>query len=142
MSVEFVGLEGILDKLDNLANPQKMEQAMKKACALVQGSAMKKAKKGKTGDLARSIATKVENDGINIVGTVYSPLIYAPYREYGTGLFAEDGNGRKDVPWHYQDDEGEWHTTSGMKPAPFLRPALNENKDNVTRILKGALRDD
>lgn len=58
--------------------------------------------------------------------------------EYGTGLFAEEG-GRKDVPWHYQDDEGEWHSTSGMKPHPYMRPALNENINNIKAILKEGL---
>jgi hypothetical protein len=55
--------------------------------------------------------------------------------EFGTGLFAEEG-GRQDVPWCYQDDEGEWHSTSGMKPNPFMRPALNENREEIKRILQ------
>ena len=54
--------------------------------------------------------------------------------EYGTGLFAEDG-GRTDVPWHYQDEKGEWHSTSGMKPQPFMRPALNENREKIKQII-------
>ena len=75
-----------------------------------------------------------------MVGTVFTPLEYAPYVEYGTGLFAEKG-GRKDVPWHYQDDKGEWHSTSGQKPQPFMRPALNENREEIMRIIKEALHD-
>ena len=54
--------------------------------------------------------------------------------EYGTGLFAESG-GRMDVPWNYQDDEGKWHSTSGQKPQPFMRPALEENKAAIKQIL-------
>ena len=54
--------------------------------------------------------------------------------EYGTGLFAESG-GRMDVPWNYQDDEGEWHSTSGQKPQPYMRPALEENKAAIKQIL-------
>ena len=141
MSVELVGLDGILDKLDSLVDTQKLEQAMKKACALVESEAKKKAPKG-NGELRRSITSRTENTGSNVIGVVYTPLEYAPYVEFGTGLFAEDGNGRKDVPWHYQDDKGEWHSTSGMKPQPYLRPALNENAENIKRILKGALNND
>ena len=59
--------------------------------------------------------------------------------EYGTGLFAENGNGRKDVPWNYQDDKGEWHSTRGQKPQPFMRPALNENRTEIIRIIKEGL---
>jgi HK97 gp10 family phage protein len=99
-----------------------------------------KAPKG-TGELRRSITSKVDEEGGDLVGIVYTPLEYAPYVEYGTGLFAEEG-GRKDVPWHYQDDEGEWHTTSGQHPQPFMRPALNENREQIIRILKEGMNND
>jgi HK97 gp10 family phage protein len=77
-----------------------------------------------------------------MVGYVFTPLEYAPYVEYGTGKFAVNGDGRKDVPWHYQDDKGEWHTTSGQKPQPFMGPALNENREEILRIIKEALHND
>jgi HK97 gp10 family phage protein len=111
---------------------------MKKACALVEREAKKKAPKD-TGALRRSITSKTETTNNGLIGVVFTPLEYAPYIEYGTGLFAENG-GRKDVPWNYQDDEGNWHSTSGQKPQPFLRPALNENKEQIKRILKGGLK--
>ena len=84
-----------------------------------------------TGALRRSITSKVEGTE----GIVYTPLEYAPYIEYGTGLFAENG-GRADVPWNYKDDKGEWHSTSGIKPQPFMRPALNQNRENIIRLIK------
>lgn len=133
--IEFEGLEDVLDSLDELVEEQALRAALGKACAIVERSAKQKAPKG-TGELRRSITSKVDKDGANLVGVVYTPLEYAPYVEYGTGLFAEDGNGRKDVPWHYQDDEGEWHSTSGMEPRPYMRPALDENVDEIKRILK------
>lgn len=106
----------------------------KKALAKVERSAKQKAPKD-TGALRRSITSKVEREGDDFVGYVFTPLEYAPYVEYGTGLFAESG-GRKDVPWNYQDDKGEWHSTSGQKPQPFMRPALQENREEILRILK------
>lgn len=133
MSVEIKGLEALLDNLDKITDPQKVNTALGKACALVERSAKQKAPKG-NGELRRSITSKVENG----VGIVFTPLEYAPYVEYGTGLFAEEG-GRQDVPWHYKDDEGNWHTTSGMKPQPYMRPALNENRENILRIIKEGL---
>lgn len=134
MSIELEGLEQILAKLDSLSDPAQLAPAMKKACLIVERSAKQKAPKG-NGELGRSITSKVET-GINeVTGLVYTPLEYAPYVEYGTGLFAEDGNGRKDVPWHYQDDEGEWHSTSGQHPRPFMRPALYENREQIIRLL-------
>ena len=137
MSVKFEGLDAVLARLDSLADTANFETAMGKACALVERSAKQKAPKG-TGELRRSITSKVENTADGIQGVVFTPLEYAPYVEYGTGLFAEEG-GRLDVPWNYQDDEGNWHSTSGQKPQPFMRPALNENREEIKRIFKGGM---
>lgn len=139
MSIELRGLEGILDRLDSISSPETYRAAMGKACALVERAAKQKAPKG-NGELRRSITSKIDVDGDDMVGVVFTPLEYAPYVEYGTGLFAEKG-GRQDVPWCYQDDKGEWHTTSGMHPQPYMRPALDENREQITRIFKEGLND-
>ena len=55
--------------------------------------------------------------------TVGSALLYALYVELGTGIFAEKGDGRK-TPWGWKDQNGKYHFTRGMKPQPFLRPAI------------------
>jgi HK97 gp10 family phage protein len=141
MSVKIEGLDNVLDAISDMADTQELKLALGKACALVEGEAKKKAPKG-NGELRRSIESRVEENGGELVGVVSTPLEYAPYVEFGTGLFAEDGNGRKDVPWCYQDDKGEWHSTRGQKPQPYLRPALHENKENILRILKGGLKGD
>lgn len=133
MSVEMRGLDNVLDSFDKLTDTSGLIQTMGKACALVERSAKQKAPKD-TGALRRSITSKVTGKGSDIVGTVSTPLEYAPYVEYGTGLFAEEG-GRQDS-WTYIDDKGEGHTTSGQKPQPFMRPALDENRENIKRILK------
>ena len=134
MSIQMNGLDSMLDTLEELSDVSQYESNLKKACALVEKTAKQKAPKG-NGELRRSITSKIEKDGKDIHGVVFTPLEYAPYVEFGTGLFAEEG-GRKDVPWNYQDDEGEWHSTSGQKPQPFLRPALEENREKILRILK------
>ena len=131
--IRLEGLEEVLGALDDLADTSNLDAALGKACALVERSAKQKAPKDK-GDLRRSITSKVEGTE----GVVYTPLEYAPYVEYGTGLFAESG-GRQDVPWNYQDDEGNWHSTSGQKPQPYMRPALNENREEILRIIKEGL---
>lgn len=138
--IRIEGIEEVIAKLDDVVDIQQVKKSMGKACALVERSAKQKAPKG-TGELRRSITSKVENEAGGVVGVVFTPLEYAPYVEYGTGLFAENG-GRTDVPWHYQDDEGEWHTTSGQHPQPFMRPALNENRTEIVRILKEGITND
>ena len=131
--IKFEGLDEVLYKLDKISSNANIEEALGTCCALVEKSAKQKAPKD-TGALRRSITSKVEGNQ----GIIFTPLEYAPYVEYGTGLFAESG-GRKDVPWNYQDDEGKWHSTSGQKPQPFMRPALEENKTLIKQILKEEL---
>lgn len=131
MNIEFDGIEELLVRLDNMSDITKVQDSLSKATLLVEKEAKQNAPKD-TGALRRSITSKVEG----LEGTVFTPLEYAPYIEYGTGLFAEAGNGRKKVPWNYKDDEGNWHSTSGMKPQPFMRPALDNNREKIKKILK------
>lgn len=138
MSVKVEGIEELTVQLDGMGNYWKMRDSLLKAGAIVERSAKQKAPKD-NGQLAQSIQYSV--DGSATTCTVFTPLEYAPYVEYGTGLYAEE-NGRKDVPWHYQDEKGDWHTTSGQLPQPFLRPALTENENKITELLQGALFDD
>ena len=130
MNVEFEGAEKLIARLDKMSDEAALKKSLETAALLVERSAREKAPKD-TGALRRSIRSKVEG----LEGIVYTPLEYAPYIEYGTGLFAE-GNGRKDVPWNYQDDKGNWHSTSGLKPQPFMRPSLDENRQKILEILK------
>ena len=120
----------LLKRIDRMCSETNISAAIGKACALVEGEAKKKAPKD-TGALRRSISSTVKG----LEGIVFTPLEYAPYVEYGTGLFAEKG-GRKNVPWYYKDEEGKWHITSGQHPHPYMRPALNENREEILRLIK------
>ena len=133
--IEFEGIEEVLDSIDSLADLEGLQSALGKACAVVEASAKQKAPKD-TGALARSITSKIEDTE----GIIFTPLEYAPYVEYGTGLFAEEGG--RNTPWVYKDDKGEWHRTSGQKPHPFMRPALEENREKIINILKEGIGND
>jgi HK97 gp10 family phage protein len=162
-TVTVNGIEEISQKLKQIGDGASFMQAMGKACALVERAAKEKAPKGNSGNLRNSITSKIERENGNIVGTVYTPLEYAPYVEFGTGLFAEGGKGRKEVPWVYvegssnsgnsskkvyteqearatveflQDKGLDAKLTYGEYPNPFMRPALIENKQNIIKILK------
>ena len=84
---EIQGLEEILQRIDNIADTDKIKAVMGRCCALVERTAKQTAPKD-TGALRNSIQSEVKNDGFNVLGVIYSPLEYAPYVEYGTGLFA------------------------------------------------------
>ena len=133
--IKFEGLEEVLNSIDSLADLEELQSALGKACAVVEASAKQKAPKD-TGALARSITSKIEDTE----GIIFTPLEYAPYVEYGTGLFAEEGG--RSTPWIYKDDKGEWHKTSGQKPHPFMRPALEENREKIINILKEGIGND
>lgn len=135
MAVKVDGIEELVVDLEGMANASTMHRALKKVGAVVERTAKQKAPKD-SGALRRSITSEVEGTTC----TVFTPLEYAPYVEYGTGLFAEQG-GRKDVPWTYRDDEGNFYKTRGQHPQPFMRPALDENREQITKILGEALDD-
>lgn len=131
--IRLEGLDEVLASLDDLADTSNIENTLTKACLLVEATAKQKAPKG-TGELRRSITSKVNGT----TGMVYTPLEYAPYVEYGTGLYAEFG-GRQDVPWTYRDEKGNWQVTSGMHPSPYFRPALYENREKILKIIKDGI---
>ena len=117
-----------------------IQTGLQLACIEVQAKAMEKCPKD-TDALRQSITYKVEMHDSKGTGTVGSELDYAPYVHEGTGIHSRTGKGRtKDLPWSYQDERGEWHTTSGMKPTPFLEEARNESKERVLQILFDAMK--
>lgn len=162
MSIELEGFDEVLESLNTLFDYEKLDAALGRACAIVEADAKKKAPKG-NGDLRRSITSKVNG----AEGIIYTPLFYAPYVEYGTGLFAEKG-GRTDVPWVYVEGSSKGaksnksyteeearatveylrskgldaHMSYGREPTPYMRPALYENREKIIRILKEGLTSD
>lgn len=130
---EIINLDKLRLKLDSFTQSD-IEKALNKACLAVENEAKKQCPVD-TGDLRNSITHEVE-DNVGYVGTNKE---YAPYVEFGTGIFSSEGNGR-DTPWSYQDDEGNWHTTVGQKPQPFLKTALDKQKKNVIKIFKETLQ--
>jgi HK97 gp10 family phage protein len=110
----------ILDKLEVAG--QYVEDSAKLLCPV-----------GETEMLRGSIHHVVNNSELSVrIGTNTE---YAPYLEFGTGEFAESGDGRKGG-WYYVDDKGVGHFTFGNKPQPFLRPALYGNKKKITEIME------
>ena len=99
MKISIENVDAVINEIAKMAEGPAMERALGQACAIVERSAKEKAPRD-TGALRRSITSEVTREDGALVGNVFTPLEYAPYVEYGTGLFAESG-GRKDVPWCY-----------------------------------------
>ena len=135
------GMKKFNQRLYKLANGESVAKAMGKCVALVERESKENCPV-QTGELRRSITSRVTQEPTLVQGVVFTNKEYAIYTHQGTGLFAENGDGRKDVPWHYQDADGNWHSTSGQKPNPFLERALDENKDKCLDYIKESVKGD
>lgn len=140
MAVQISGLDDIKEQFDSYLSDEQITKNLKEACAIVEKAAKENAPKG-TGELRRSITSRIEtNEEGNLQGVVYTPLEYAPYVEFGTGLFAVE-EGRQDVPWVYFDEKHQkFVTTYGQNPHPYLIPALQDNRDKILNKLREGLR--
>lgn len=126
MGVSVDGSEVII-QLDTIASnvlPEAIRKALEQSCLIVEGDAKTRCPVD-SGQLRQSINYKVEDR----TGQVSTNVEYAPYVEIGTGIYSSGG---RQTPWVYQDAKGRWHRTSGGKPHPFMKPALEQN---VSKIL-------
>ncbi len=88
------------------------------------------------GRLRNSIAHAVQGNSVYIGTNVE----YAPYVELGTGIYASNGNGRKE-PWVYYDEKtGKFRLTHGSPPHHMLRKAATEHTDEYKRIITAAFK--
>ena len=128
MRVEVLGVDRLAKKL----KPADLKEALNESCLLVENTAKENCPVA-SGQLRNSITSNVSGE----TGEVGTNVEYAPYVEYGTGVF---NHGRM-TPWRYQDASGEWHTTTGQKPQPFLVPALDSNRDKILNIFKEKVKE-
>ena len=91
----------------------------------------------RTGNLRNSIDHYVENGKTVVVGSTSE---YAPHVELGTGIYAGKESKAKKIPWSYQDAEGNWHSTSGMAPRPYIRPGFENHRDEYKEVFKEEIK--
>jgi hypothetical protein len=122
---------------------QKFADRMELACEYLEGDMKARAtghmgeelKAFDLGNYANSFYHKVRIDGSVIEGIVYNTAEYSPHIEFGTGEYAEDGEGRKGG-WVYPDPKtGELKFTLGMKPRPVMRSSFIEGQESLKTIL-------
>lgn len=120
-----------------------------------------------TGNLRNNISNTVVDDTV-YVGT---NVEYAPYVEFGTGKYAESGNGRPGWWVYVSDPEGgkkraasperkiyteaearqivailrskglDAHMTQGMKPHHMLRDSVSQHIEEYRRIIQRAMQE-
>jgi len=122
------------------ALPQDIRYGLERAGMVIEGPAKDKCPVD-TGRLRGSITVEVaEESPTRMSVAVGTNVDYAADIEYGTGIHAENGQGRK-TPWTYKGADGHFRRTSGNVPQPFLRPAWDEAKDDAAEELVGAVQD-
>lgn len=160
---EVIGDFEALEQLD-------MTLTLNQAGVLVQDTAKQLAPVGKVqgGTLRDSITHYLPDEKTVVVGT---NLSYAPYVEYGTGRFAKNGNGRPGYWVYVKGSDGTFRQkerkeytleqakwikarlidegipanrifiTNGQKPQPFLEPALEQNRDKISKLFTQVIKD-
>lgn len=113
-------------------------RAVEAAALLVQNAAKQRVPK-RTRTLSRSITTEVTRQGDAVEARIGPSVAYGRFVEYGTGIHAEGGNGRQ-TPWVFKGAGGKFYTTSGAKPRPYMRPALDENREKAIREIARVFR--
>lgn len=74
---------------------------------------------------------------ISVVPKGYGDIPY--FNEHGTGIYADNGNGRKDG-WVYPLGNGEFRFTRGLPPKYFVRDTREYYEDKASRFIEDNIR--
>ena len=75
----------------------------------------------------------VDTDKMEVqIGSRYQNALW---EEFGTGIYALNGDGRK-TKWVYRTEDGKYHTTVGKKPRRALYRAYESKKNTIIREAK------
>lgn len=97
-----------------------------------------KAGRNKSGQTKGSYQSHVDDDTVTIGSNVENAI----WEEFGTGIHAINGDGRKDVPWKYQDKKtGQWYSTSGKTGHRPFFTAFESVKSKIQKIVEDKFKD-
>ena len=132
INIEIDGLDNILDNLENISS--KLDGAVQNGVAkggiCIQAQCKAECPVD-TGELRNSIVEETTGGGGKYTSEIGPTVDYGIYVEMGTGIYA----GGRQTPWRYQDSKGQWHTTRGQRPQPYMEPGFEAGKDEAVEIL-------
>jgi HK97 gp10 family phage protein len=131
------GFDAALKKITiDVPTLQKFEQ--KGASVLIDG--MKQRAAVDTGEMRDSIKSHITEASLEKIEDEVGPEVkYAVYQEYGTGIYAENSNGRQ-TPWVYRRKDGSFVTTRGNRPHPFVRPTAINDKEKTLHAIEAEFK--
>ena len=139
--VDVKGLPELNARLSRIANGSK--EAMQNGAMTTMLRVVREAKQlcaVRTGNLRSSIIAGKLEDGAYASaggGNGLKDVRYAVYVEYGTGIYAANGNGRQ-TPWTYFDGKS-FHRTRGSRPHPYFVPAVEASLPFAEQDMKVAV---
>lgn len=133
--------EGFISRRQELERRTRtLEQiAMLAAANYVKGMAQTYSR-SRSGDTKRSITAQTKMLGYQVVGVVGSNQDNAIYEEFGTGIYAEKGKGRKDKWTYFDKKTGKFYRTKGKQGTRALRNAGEMHKSDIQRIIQQTMR--
>jgi HK97 gp10 family phage protein len=72
---------------------------------------------------------------VDVIATSPDEPMLPIYIEFGTGIYAKGGRGRK-TPWVYSPAAGVFFTTQGMHAQPFMGPAYEVGRRVAIEMAK------
>jgi HK97 gp10 family phage protein len=153
IAIEVQGLEELQKENERMIEDlhgRPMLEGMRDATLIVQRDAVKNAPVD-TGRLRASITSDVRLEGRrDVVGVVGSNVVYAPYMEFGTGVFA--GGGRHFPPpsalgvWARRHGFANGYVVAraiwmagGLRPRKYLERAFDDNYEKIVGLVGGAV---
>lgn len=153
LEVEVKGLDALHRKMEQTAEDLRGRpfiNAMRQATLVVTRDA-RILSPVDTGRLRASITPEVRQEGKSTQGVIGSKVVYAPFMEMGTGVFA--GNAPHYPPAAALETWASRHGFSsgavvaraiyhagGLRPRRFLQRAFEQNQDRIIAILEDAVR--
>lgn len=140
MGIEIDGLGDIIERLNEKAEEfdSAIRRGVQKGGKEIQAECKAECPV-KTSELRDSIIEQTSGSGGRYTSEIGPTADYGIYVEMGTGIYAANGAGRQ-TPWHYKDDDGNWHTTRGQAPKPYMEPGFEAGKDKAAEVLKEEIK--
>lgn len=145
------GIEGLarfqanVDKLSLVLREKHLKAAVRKGGNHIRDLMEEKAPRGDTGELAGDIVVSVKNsnafEGIVEIGPSTKTYWYAKWQEFGTKVHTITASEGKVLIGLGGRILGKSVTHPGQPARPFVRPALDEGRDEANRIIGQALGD-
>ena len=137
IGIEFSGLDGILESLGEKAAEidGAVQRGVQKGGKEIQAECKAECPV-KTGELRNSIIEQTSGSGGQYTSEIGPMADYGIYVEMGTGIYA----GGRQTPWRYKGSDGNFYTTRGQPPQPYMEPGFEAGKDKAIDALTEEVR--